>query len=50
MFDWTKKIFGDPNEKELKRLQPSVEKIIIYEHDISKLNVEEFKDKTPEFK
>ena len=50
MFDWTKKIFGDPNEKELKRLQPIVEKINSYEPDISKLNDEELKNKTPEFK
>ena len=37
MFDWTKKIFGDPNEKELKRLQPIVEKINSYEPDILKI-------------
>jgi len=50
MFDWTKKIFGDPNEKELKKLQPIVEKINSYEPDISKLNDEELKNKTPEFR
>ena len=50
MFDWTKKIFGDPNEKELKRLQPIVEKINSYEPDISKLDDEELKNKTPEFR
>ena len=50
MFDWTKKIFGDPNEKELKRLQPIVEKINSYEPDILKLNDEELKNKTPEFR
>ncbi|MBA3061370.1 MAG: preprotein translocase subunit SecA, partial [Atribacteria sp.] len=50
MFDWTKKIFGDPNEKELKRLQPIVEKINSYEPDILKLNDGEFKNKTTEFK
>ena len=50
MFDWTKKIFGDPNEKELKRLQPIVEKINSYEPDISKLNDEELKNKSPEFR
>ena len=50
MFDWTKKIFGDPNEKELKRLQPIVEKINSYEPDISKLNDGELKNKTTEFK
>ena len=50
MFDWTKKIFGDPNEKELKRLRPIVEKINSYEPDILKLNDEELKNKTTEFK
>ena len=50
MFDWTKKMFGDPNEKELKRLQPIVEKINSYEPDILKLNDDELKDKTPEFR
>jgi preprotein translocase subunit SecA len=50
MFDWTKKIFGDPNEKELKRLQPIVEKIGSYEPDILKLSDEELKNKTPKFK
>ncbi len=50
MFDWTKKIFGDLNEKELKRLQPVVEKINSYETDISKLNDEELKNKTPKFR
>ena len=49
MLDWTKKIFGDPNEKELKRLQPIIEKINSYEPDISKLNDEELKNKTPKF-
>lgn len=50
MFDWTKKIFGDSNEKELKRSQPIVEKINTYEPDISKLDDEELKNKTTEFK
>ena len=50
MFDWTKKIFGDPDEKELKRLQPIVEKINSYEPDILKLNDEELKNKTTEFR
>jgi len=50
MLDWTKKIFGDPNEKELKRLQPVVGKINSYEPDISKMNDERLKHKTPEFR
>ncbi|TET10642.1 MAG: preprotein translocase subunit SecA [Candidatus Atribacteria bacterium] len=50
MFNLVKKVFGDPNEKELKRLQPIVEKISSYEPDISKLNDGELKNKTPEFR
>jgi len=50
MLDWTKKIFGDPNEKELKRLQPTVDNINSHEPDISKLNDEELKNKTSEFR
>ncbi len=50
MFDWTKKIFGDPNERELKKLQPIVEKIGSYEPDILKLSDEELKNKTSKFK
>lgn len=50
MFDIVKKVFGDPNEKELKRLQPIVEKINSYEPDILKLSDEELENKTPKFK
>ena len=50
MFDWTKKIFGDLNERELKKMQPIVEKINSYEPDTLKLNDEELKNKTPEFR
>lgn len=50
MFDWTKKIFGNPNERELKKLQPIAEKISSYEPDILKLNDGELKNKTTEFK
>ncbi|MHC2994740.1 MAG: preprotein translocase subunit SecA [Candidatus Atribacteria bacterium] len=50
MFDLVKKVFGDSNERELKRLQPMVEKINSYEPDISKLNDEELKNKTTEFR
>lgn len=49
MFDWTKKIFGDSNERELKKLQPIVEKICSYEPNILKLSDEELKNKTPKF-
>ena len=50
MFDLVKKVFGDSNERELKRLQPITEKINSYEPDISKLNDGELKNKTPEFR
>lgn len=50
MFDLVKKIFGDSNERELKKLQPIVEKIGSYEPDILKLSDEELKNKTPKFK
>ncbi|MEA1940467.1 MAG: preprotein translocase subunit SecA [Candidatus Caldatribacteriota bacterium] len=50
MFNWTKKIFGDPNEKELKKVQPLVDKINGYEPDISKLSDDALKSKTDEFK
>jgi len=50
MFDLVKKVFGDSNERELKRLQPMVEKINNYESDIAKLNDGELKNKTAKFK
>ncbi|MEA2022465.1 MAG: preprotein translocase subunit SecA [Candidatus Caldatribacteriota bacterium] len=50
MFNWTKKLFGDPNEKELKTIEPLVEKINSYEQTISILNDEDLKKKTEEFK
>lgn len=50
MFDLVKKVFGDSNERELKKLQPIVEKIGSYEPDILKLSDEELKNKTPKFK
>lgn len=50
MFELVKKIFGSSNERELKKLQPIVDKINSYEPNISKLNDGELKDKTAEFK
>ncbi len=50
MFNWTKKIFGDPNEKELKTIQPILEKINRYEDDIITFKDEDLKKKTGEFK
>jgi len=50
MFELVKKIFGNFNERELKKLQPIIDKINSYEPNISKLNDGELKDKTAEFK
>jgi preprotein translocase subunit SecA len=50
MFELVKKIFGNSNERELKKLQPIVDKINSYEPNISKLNDGELKDKTAELK
>lgn len=44
------KIFGDPNEKKIKSLQPIVEYINGLEPEISELNDDELKAKTQEFK
>ncbi len=44
------KIFGDPNKKTLKKLEPLVEKINAMESDLEKLNDEQLKAKTDEFK
>ena len=40
------KIFGDPNEKYIKSLQPIVEKINSFEIEFSKLSLQEIKEKT----
>ena len=44
------KIFGDPNDKFIKSLQPIVEKINSFESEFEKFSTEQFKDKTKEFK
>ncbi len=44
------KIFGDPNEKFIKSLQPVVEKINILESTMQALSAEDLKNKTTEFK
>jgi preprotein translocase subunit SecA len=44
------KIFGDPNEKIISGIRPTIEKINSFESDISKLSDEELKNKTSEFK
>ena len=50
MLEKFKKIFGDQNSKEVKKLEPIVEKINSFEDIISKLSDEELKAKTIEFK
>jgi len=45
-----KKIFGDPNEKYLRKIQPLVEKINSLEKDFEKIPDEKLKEKTFEFK
>ena len=49
MFNF-KKIFGDQNSKEIKKIQPLVEKINSLEKNISKLSDSELREKTNEFK
>ena len=44
------KIFGSYSEKEVKRVQPIIDKINSLEEEISKLSDEELKNKTTEFK
>ena len=44
------KIFGSSNERQLKRLQPIVDKINAMEADIEKLSDEELKNQTAKFK
>ncbi len=44
------KIFGDPNAKVIKELQPNVEKINSFEPALQALSDEQLKAKTPEFK
>jgi len=44
------KILGDPNEKALKAMKPIVEQINSLEPEIQKLNLDELKNKTQEFK
>ncbi len=44
------KIFGDPNEKFVKSLQPIIEKINSFEPEFEKFSAEQLKEKTKEFK
>lgn len=45
-----KKVFGDPNKKEIKKIEPIVQEINSLEESISKLSNEELKQETAKFK
>src|SRR5205085_8814981 len=47
---WLSKLFGDSNEKELRRLQPIVDEINALEPDFEALGDGELRDKTTEFR
>jgi len=49
MIDILLKIFGNPNEKKIKKVQPTIEYINSLEPEISQLSDEELKAKTAEF-
>ena len=44
------KIFGDPNEKYIKNLEPLVKKIDSFEPEFQKFSAEQLKEKTKELK
>ena len=44
------KIFGDANEKNIKNLQPIIDKINSFEPEFEKLSADQLKEKTKEFK
>jgi len=50
MFEFLKKIFKDPNEKELEKLEPIVDEINNLESEMKSLSDSELKAKTEEFK
>lgn len=50
MIGLLQKVFGDPNEKEVARLKPTVDKINALEEQMQKLSEEELLAKIPEFK
>ena len=45
-----KKLFGDPNTRKLKKLQPLIAEINLLEEDIKKLTDDEMRAKTASFK
>ena len=50
MLGLVKKLFGDANEREIKRLMRTVEEINGLEPQIAQLSDEELREKTEEFK
>ncbi len=50
MLGFLKKLFKDPNEKELEKLEPIVQEINSLEAEVQQLSDAELKAKTPEFK
>ena len=51
MISWIlNKIIGSQNERELKKLNPLVDKVNALESDVKKLTDEELKEKTNEFR
>ena len=50
MFNWLRKIGGDPSEREIKRLQPILAQINALEEDYQALSDEALRDKTAEFR
>ncbi|SHL03306.1 preprotein translocase subunit SecA [Rhodothermus profundi] len=50
MFDFLKRLFGDRNERELKKLWPIVHKVNAYAEQFQALSDEELRAKTDEFK
>ena len=44
------KVFGSKNERELKRLQPLVERINALEKEVQAMSDEQLKAQTPKFK
>ena len=44
------KIFGDLNEKEVKKVSKIADKVMAYDEEYQKLTDQELRDKTQEFK
>ncbi|ERN42731.1 preprotein translocase, secA subunit [Rubidibacter lacunae KORDI 51-2] len=45
-----KNLLGDPNDRKLKKLQPTVAEVALYEEDMQQLSDESLRGKTAEFK